>query len=596
MLKILKCQRRLGLALSGGGFRASFYHIGVLARMAELGMLKHVESISTVSGGSIVGAAYYILLKNLLESKTDAEITDFDYVELIQKLEKHFLSAVQKNLRLQTFACICKNMRMALPNYSRSDAVGELYERYIYRPLMNTDGKRRIKMSDLLIQPKGEQQSFHPYRTDSNFRRKHKVPVLMINATSLNTGHNWYFTATSMGEILPRNTIFRDIDKRDRYRRMRYEQITSRKSYFLLGNAVAASAAVPGIFHPMAISNLYEDRRVQLVDGGIYDNQGIVSLLDPDYTCTDFIVSDASGQEAAMNHPKTWLSSVLKNSTLILMKRVREEMVNDLVRAQGDRVAYFHLTHGLSANKIGWLPEGKTEIETHATTSQFEVSEETQLALSRMRTDLDSFTDVEAGCLQADGYQMSYPELLKLKPYVSSSRLSGGWQFSQYLSGLKTGDPKILKQLEQGSHQFGKPYWYAWAAIIGAKQLSDCLMACIQLLGLLLRSIPFILTLGVIFCGVLNYLPELRFVVVTIWKMISDQIDFLIVGSAYGYGFIFLIDFFFTENQLIRLWNDWIWPIIIKLIPYSIFAIIAGILIKFYLCTIDRYFIKEMGK
>jgi NTE family protein len=27
-------KQRLGLALSGGGFRASFYHIGVLAKMA----------------------------------------------------------------------------------------------------------------------------------------------------------------------------------------------------------------------------------------------------------------------------------------------------------------------------------------------------------------------------------------------------------------------------------------------------------------------------------------------------------------------------------------------------------------------------------
>ena len=59
----------LGLGLSGGGFRASFFHLGVLARMAEMGMLRHVEVISTVSGGSIVGAAYYLGLKSLLESK-----------------------------------------------------------------------------------------------------------------------------------------------------------------------------------------------------------------------------------------------------------------------------------------------------------------------------------------------------------------------------------------------------------------------------------------------------------------------------------------------------------------------------------------------
>ncbi len=61
---------KLGLAFSGGGFRASFYHIGVLAQMAEHGLLRHVEVISTVSGGSIIGALYYLHLKKLLEEKT----------------------------------------------------------------------------------------------------------------------------------------------------------------------------------------------------------------------------------------------------------------------------------------------------------------------------------------------------------------------------------------------------------------------------------------------------------------------------------------------------------------------------------------------
>src|SRR5690606_15713791 len=31
---------RVGLALSGGGFRASFYHLGLLARLAELDVLR----------------------------------------------------------------------------------------------------------------------------------------------------------------------------------------------------------------------------------------------------------------------------------------------------------------------------------------------------------------------------------------------------------------------------------------------------------------------------------------------------------------------------------------------------------------------------
>src|SRR5262245_18091552 len=43
---------KVGLALSGGGFRASLYHIGVLAKLAELDLLRYVEYLSCVSGGS----------------------------------------------------------------------------------------------------------------------------------------------------------------------------------------------------------------------------------------------------------------------------------------------------------------------------------------------------------------------------------------------------------------------------------------------------------------------------------------------------------------------------------------------------------------
>ena len=47
---------KLGLALSGGGFRASLFHIGVLAALAERDLLRHVDVLSCVSGGSILGA------------------------------------------------------------------------------------------------------------------------------------------------------------------------------------------------------------------------------------------------------------------------------------------------------------------------------------------------------------------------------------------------------------------------------------------------------------------------------------------------------------------------------------------------------------
>ena len=53
---------KIGLALSGGGYRAAAYHVGTLRALRYLGLLDKVDVISSVSGGSIV-AAYYLLHK-----------------------------------------------------------------------------------------------------------------------------------------------------------------------------------------------------------------------------------------------------------------------------------------------------------------------------------------------------------------------------------------------------------------------------------------------------------------------------------------------------------------------------------------------------
>ena len=44
----------IGLALSGGGFRAMLFHLGSLWRLNELGMLAELRRISSVSGGSLL--------------------------------------------------------------------------------------------------------------------------------------------------------------------------------------------------------------------------------------------------------------------------------------------------------------------------------------------------------------------------------------------------------------------------------------------------------------------------------------------------------------------------------------------------------------
>ncbi len=45
-----------GLALSGGGIRSATFNLGVLQAMAQLKLLRHIDYLSTVSGGGFIGA------------------------------------------------------------------------------------------------------------------------------------------------------------------------------------------------------------------------------------------------------------------------------------------------------------------------------------------------------------------------------------------------------------------------------------------------------------------------------------------------------------------------------------------------------------
>ena len=48
---------KIGVCLSGGGFRASFYALGIFRYLAEAKLLDRVVAVAAVSGGSIAAAA-----------------------------------------------------------------------------------------------------------------------------------------------------------------------------------------------------------------------------------------------------------------------------------------------------------------------------------------------------------------------------------------------------------------------------------------------------------------------------------------------------------------------------------------------------------
>jgi NTE family protein len=463
---------KLGIALSGGGFRASFFHIGVLAQMGVLGLLRHVEAISTVSGGSIIGALYYLHVKRLLETKTDVEITDEDYKAIVQRIEIDFLPAVQQNIRMRTFLNPLNNIRMVMGNYSRSDRIGELYDEYFYRPVVDPKRSNPIEMRELKIRPLGERDDFHPIK--HNAGRKAKVPIVLINATTLNNGHNWRFEASSMGEPERKDHLKQEIDKNFRLLRPpSYEDIILKQQNMELGLAVAASACVPGIFHPLAISDLYpDDIRVQLVDGGVHDNQGVQGLLDTG--CSLFIVSDASGQMKDESDPATGVLSVLSRSNGILMDRLREEELFGLLKPNDRPVALMHLRKGLAPVEVPWidsdgLPASMIEKkgEQNSINDDFRVAYSVQDLLSRIRTDLDSFTDVEAFSLMLDGYRMSEPELRQSKDVGDLIRgedtgTTQNWRFLEIAPWIQKPTPNYLRHLQVASRLVFKVFRLSW--------------------------------------------------------------------------------------------------------------------------------------
>ena len=360
---------KVGLGLSGGGFRASLFHLGVLAGLAEWDLLRKLEVVSCVSGGSIVGAQFYLELRHLLESRKDRDLTRDDYVGLVRELIHEFLAGVQKNIRTRVVVDPWANLRMLLTHYTRSARAGDLLGKHLFQRIDDVEEGVSVArrgpwlLADLRVLPladneddaaKGGGGGFNPAR--DNWRREHKVPILLLNATSLNTGHNWQFGATWMGESPA--AIDPNVDSNNRLRRMNLEtEAPPPHDHFRLGHAVAASASVPGLFEPSTLPGLYDRKLVRLVDGGVFDNQGIAGLLEQE--CRILLVSDASGQMSAQDRPGA-VSSARRcaptPSSWIGSARPSSATCGPASRpTSSTSCTYVHLKRDLEADPVNWL-------------------------------------------------------------------------------------------------------------------------------------------------------------------------------------------------------------------------------------------------
>jgi predicted acylesterase/phospholipase RssA len=515
---------KVGLALSGGGFRASLFHIGVLARLAELDMLRHVEVLSCVSGGSIIGALYYLKVRKLLEGRPDNEITRQDYIRLVDDMEKAFTADIQHNPRMQVFSKL-------LLLRQRTEEMGKLLDETLYGRAAGLKPGERPELRSLRIYPPANREEVELPRDRrsafvpkyDNWRRANKVPILIINATALNTGHNWQFTASFMGESP--NQIVPEVDGNERLRRMYFdEKMPEEHQKLPLGLAVAASAGVPGLFRPVKLAGLYPNRDVELVDGGVHDNQGIGGLLEQD--CRIILASDASGQLVAEPHPSRLETSVLFRSNNTLQSRVRELEYRELTAKKEAGllrdILFVHLKKDLAVEPVDWLQcdlakesrESEGVPPDSPRPTSYGIRGDVQNLLAGIRTDLDAFSEAEAYALMSSGYKMTaryFPESIKsfklnagepghwrfqhVDAFLSDTEALGvnrpePWQVSDFLARLKLA-AQLLFKAPRLLPNFRQLKWIVWASVIIGILVS--LMIGVMAFVILLGQVPILL-------------------------------------------------------------------------------------------------------
>ena len=138
---------RISLALSGGGFRASVFHLGLLRRLAELGWLPRVDALSTVSGGSIVGAFAVTRWQKMIEAGADGAA--FDKV-----IAQPFLRRIQNgNFILEWLlkSPLWPVRKVINRQFTRTQAAAELIDQWFFDGLNCDQLPHRLSSSALLL-------------------------------------------------------------------------------------------------------------------------------------------------------------------------------------------------------------------------------------------------------------------------------------------------------------------------------------------------------------------------------------------------------------------------------------------------------------
>jgi NTE family protein len=285
----LETEPKIGIALSGGGSRAIAFHLGCLRTLHAEGILPRSRVLSTVSGGSVIGAMY------ACHEGTFAEFEEKVRAVLRLGLVAPSLRAAFTTrqgpkaaaafvLLLAAWACLAPvRCLMAISGSTAGSA--------------NSWMPRRFASRTTILRHAMDATLFHGRRLgDLPLDR----PRLVAIATELRTQSAFYFGREHAG-----CWRFGSIDP----------------AQIPVAHAVAASAAYPLLLPALDEFAIFQGRdgalrreRVTLSDGGVYDNLGLAPLWpDRDGAISigvadiDTIIACRAGYSLRTNNPSLFV-------------------------------------------------------------------------------------------------------------------------------------------------------------------------------------------------------------------------------------------------------------------------------------------------
>ncbi len=395
---------KIGLCLSGGGFRASFYALGVLRYLAEANLLGDVVGVSAVSGGSIAAAAF--------ADRADALAANgWSGNAFLEHVDQPFRQVVTtENLRNRWLARAVE-ARLRGRRVGRGAVLGEVLADHLYRT---------PRVCDL---PPG--------------------PQVILTTTDLATGRAFRIARDFIGSY-------------------DFGYVEPAPPSIELGLAAAASAAVPALFPPASLETVGLGLKdapptLSLADGGVYDNLGLewfqgwgsgrpASAVRPDF----LIVANAGGLLKRTSHPYGGVRGLLRSKDVQYSQTTKLRVrwfVGDLL-AERERGIYLAVELDPRGYK---LPDG-TPIDSHFYDSA--LPSPLVAPLARLRTDLDRFLPEEADLLSYHAYWSTHARLGAL--YSDLALAAPGWR--EYGELTSKDVQRLVRLLEAGAGRLRRPW------------------------------------------------------------------------------------------------------------------------------------------